>query len=302
MAYAKQGYCKAFAPCAVADQGGAAKNCIPLHTIMPILAAPTETKRHGQSQLVDWLFRPVKPKRCRQALSGLFMRILITALAFCGILHSTQAVAQTNTVVVELFTSQGCSSCPPADEILRSLAVRDDVIALALHVDYWDYIGWVDVFGRPEHTARQQAYANAAKVTTIYTPQMIIGGVDHMVGSRLMQVMETLQAHSRQQSAFDVRLTRSGSDVTIAAEPGLPGDYDVQLVRYTPLQTVDIRRGENAGSAFSYANVVTSWDVLQQWNGTSPLRISATAEGSDPVVVIIQRTGHGPIVGAARLR
>lgn len=229
------------------------------------------------------------------------MRLLLAAVGLTGVLAS-QVVAQDSPVVVELYTSQGCSSCPPADEILRELAKREDVIALALHVDYWDYLGWVDVFGKPEHTARQQAYAQAAQAAMIYTPQMIVGGTDQMVGSRPMQVMDSLQAHASKPSPFDVELMRSGDMVTITAAPGLPGDYDVQLVRYMPTQTVDIRRGENAGSQIDYANIVTSWTVLGQWDGLMPLDVSVPAEGPDAIVAIIQQTGHGAIVGAARLR
>ncbi len=230
------------------------------------------------------------------------MRLLLAAVGLAGLFNAAQAVAQDNPVVVELYTSQGCSSCPPADDILRELAKRDDVIALALHVDYWDYLGWVDVFGKPEHTARQQAYAHAAQAAMIYTPQMIVGGIDHMVGSRPMQVMDTLQAHADKPSPFDVQLMRSGDMVTITAAPGQPGSYDVQLVRYMPSQTVDIRRGENAGSQIDYANIVTSWTVLGQWDGLMPLDVSVPAEGPEAVVAIIQQTGHGAIVGAARLR
>ncbi|WP_019953879.1 DUF1223 domain-containing protein [Yoonia vestfoldensis] len=230
------------------------------------------------------------------------MRLLLAAIGLAGLFHASQVVAQDNPVVVELYTSQGCSSCPPADDILRELAKRDDVIALALHVDYWDYLGWVDVFGKPEHTARQQAYARAAQATMIYTPQMIVGGIDHMVGSRPMQVMDSLQAHANQPSVFDVNLVRSGDMVTITADPGAVGEYDVQLVRYLPLETVDIRRGENAGNEIDYANVVTSWIVLAQWDGQMSLDITVPAEGPDAVVAIIQQAGHGAIVGAARLR
>ncbi|MBQ2263525.1 MAG: DUF1223 domain-containing protein [Loktanella sp.] len=230
------------------------------------------------------------------------MRLIFAAISIFSFLQTPQVMAQNNPVVVELFTSQGCSACPPADEILRNLATRDNVIALALHVDYWDYIGWVDVFGRPENTARQQAYARATEARTIYTPQMVVGGVDQLVGSRPMQVMDTLQAHARLQSGFDVQLTRTGDIVTITANPGVPGTYDVQLVRYVPLQTVNIRHGENAGNVMEYANVVTSWEVLRQWDGTTPLELRARVEGADPVVVILQKTGPGAIVGAARLR
>jgi len=230
------------------------------------------------------------------------MRNLFAILSFIGLLQSTFAAAQEGPVVIELYTSQGCSACPPADAILQDLAKRDDVIALALHVDYWDYIGWKDIFASPAFTARQQAYARAANATTVYTPQMIVNGVDRMIGSRPMQVMDSLQNHGRTGLLFDVRLTRRGSRVMINAASGQGGDYVVQLVRYTPEETVAIQRGENAGRNLSYANIVTSWDVIGQWDGQSELALEADAAGDSPVVVIVQQSTSGPIVGAAQLR
>ena len=230
------------------------------------------------------------------------MRRLIAILSFIGLLHSTYAAAQEGPVVIELYTSQGCSACPPADAILQDLAKRDDVIALALHVDYWDYIGWKDIFASPAFSARQQAYARAANAKMVYTPQMIINGVDRMIGSRPMQVMDSLQNHGRTGLLFDVQLTRRGSRVMINAGSGPGGDYVVQLVRYTPEETVAIERGENAGRNLSYANIVTSWDVIGQWDGQSELALEADAAGDSPVVVIVQQSTSGPIVGAAQLR
>ena len=230
------------------------------------------------------------------------MRYFLAVLSVFGLFHTTQAVAQNGPVVVELYTSQGCSSCPPADAMLHELAMRDDVIALALHVDYWDYIGWKDVFGRPENTARQHAYARAANATTVYTPQMIIGGVDHVIGSRPMQVMDAVQARNREGNLVNISLRRAGDRVLITAATSTRGDYVVQLVRYTPEETVEIGRGENAGLNLSYAHIVTSWDVISRWDGRSALALEANAAGSDPVVVIVQQASNGPIVGAAELR
>ncbi|PXW67791.1 hypothetical protein C7964_105140 [Loktanella sp. PT4BL] len=230
------------------------------------------------------------------------MRYFLAALSVFGVMHATQVAAQDDPVVVELYTSQGCSSCPPADEMLHDLAKRDDVIALALHVDYWDYIGWKDIFANPAFTARQHAYARAANATSVYTPQMIINGVEQVVGSRPMQVMDALQAQREAGSLFDLQLTRREGAVLITAEPGQGGDYAVQLVRYIPEETVDIRRGENAGRKLSYANIVTSWEVVAEWDGRSPLAFEADAAGDSPIVVILQQSTHGPIVGAAVLR
>jgi hypothetical protein len=230
------------------------------------------------------------------------MRKFLAVLSFLGLFQATQVIAQNGPVVIELYTSQGCSSCPPADAMLHDLAKRDDVIALALHVDYWDYIGWKDVFGRPENTARQHGYAQAANAATVYTPQMVIGGVDHVVGSRPMQVMDAVQAQRRRGNAVNVSLTRRGNSVVVNAVTNTRGDYVVQLVRYTPQETVAIARGENAGKTLSYMHIVTSWDVIGRWDGRSNLALEAQAAGSDPVVAIVQLAGHGPIVGAAELR
>lgn len=230
------------------------------------------------------------------------MRSILAVLSFLGWFHAAAAVAQDGPVVIELYTSQGCSSCPPADALLHDLAQRDDVIALALHVDYWDYIGWADVFANPAFTARQHAYARAANATTVYTPQMVVGGVDHVVGSRPMQVMDALQAQAARGALFGVDLTRRGSDVLISASAGQGGDYIVQLVRFTPQETIAILRGENAGRTLSYSNVVKHWTVLGRWDGRSRLSLQAEASGNDAVAVIIQQGANGPIVGAAQLR
>jgi hypothetical protein len=230
------------------------------------------------------------------------MRAFLAALTFLGLVQASVVSAENGPVVVELYTSQGCSSCPPADAMLRDLAAREDVIALALHVDYWDYIGWKDSFGRPENTQRQHAYARAAHATTVYTPQMVFNGQDHVVGSRAMQVMDALQAHLARGNSFDVALFRSGDQVSIRANAGPYGDYAVQLVRFLPEATVDIRRGENAGRTITYSNIVTAWDVVARWDGRAPLDLLVNVSGGDAIAVLVQQTGHGPILGAAQLR
>ena len=207
-------------------------------------------------------------------------------------------------VVVELYTSQGCSSCPPADRFLaEELADRDDVIALALHVDYWDYIGWKDDFADPAYTQRQRGYARAAGSRTIYTPQMVIGGLDHVIGSHPSDVKRLINAHKAQASDVTVDLNRDGDDLSIALDPG---SYDrarmsVQLVRYTEQETRDIRRGENAGRKLVYANIVTDWVRLGGWNMRAARQMTTSVSGDDPIVVLVQHEGNGPIVAAARL-
>lgn len=231
------------------------------------------------------------------------MRIILSTLALCGALSATAASAQDNKVVVELYTSQGCSSCPPADALLADLVGRDDVIPLALHVDYWDYLGWKDAFGSREFTARQHGYARAAHVETVYTPQMVIAGVDHVIGSKAMKVMDHIAARRAQAVQVGLSAERDGQYIKISATPqaaGL-GAMVVQLVRYHPEETVAIRRGENAGKSISYVNIVTSWEVIGRWDGASPLAMNAAVEGSDPAVIVIQKDNFGPILAAVDL-
>ena len=207
-------------------------------------------------------------------------------------------------VVVELFTSQGCSSCPPADRILSELAERDDVIALALHVDYWDYLGWKDEFAIPGHTRRQRSYVRAIGKNTIYTPQMVIGGQDHVVGSRPMKISRLLQRHAARDAHVNVVARRVGDQISIEATTsgGTAVPAVVDLVTYLPEATVDVLRGENAGRTLTYHNIVRDWTRLGSWNGKSPYRATTRVPEGVPVVVLVQARNSGPILGAHRLR
>ncbi|WP_299614090.1 thioredoxin family protein [uncultured Tateyamaria sp.] len=214
----------------------------------------------------------------------------------------TPAVAQ-SPVVVELFTSQGCSSCPPADELMHELVKRDDVIALALHVDYWDYIGWKDEFADPAHAERQRGYAVEAGRRSVYTPQMIINGRADIVGARPMELAKLISDYSAETTPVTLDLTRSGDSVRIVAQSSQAnGPLVVQMLRYTPERTSRITRGENAGHTITYANVTEDWKILQEWDGVTDLSINADAPGDKPLVVMVQKGLSGPIVAAAQLR
>ena len=206
-------------------------------------------------------------------------------------------------VVVELFTSQGCSSCPAADEILLKLGDRDNVIALALHVDYWDYIGWKDQFAHAAFTKRQKGYARSFGSRMIYTPQMVINGTKDVVGNRPMEVAEAVDEYADMAMLAPLKLSRNGATLRIdaPAHAGMP-NADVILVRYTPQETVSIPRGENAGKDLTYSHIVTEWTDIGDWNGASPLEQNVPVEGAAPVVVLVQAKNHGPILAAARLR
>ena len=207
-------------------------------------------------------------------------------------------------VVVELFASQGCSACPPADEFLATLVSDPRVIPLALHVDYWDYIGWEDKFGDGHFTARQKAYARAAGSRTIYTPQMIVGGIDRVEGTRPEDVASLIRKHLAAGGRVALKLERAGDILRVWAEANPPLDRSVriQLVRYRPEETVEIEHGENAGRTVTYRNIVTAFDVIGDWGGQAPLALETRAEGDEPVAVILQNEGPGAILAAASLR
>lgn len=227
--------------------------------------------------------------------------------AALGLWTATAAMAEDLAMpgtVVELYTSQGCPSCPPADAYLRKLAEDPDVIALALHVDYWDYIGWTDAFAQPLFTARQKAYAHFVGSNTIYTPQMIVGGRAQVVGSDPEQVERAIRHDQRLPSLVQLNLIRRGDQLEIVAKAvsSLNAPVQVQLVRYHPLASVQIEYGENAGLVVNYANIVTDWDSLGQWDGKSVLHLTTNVTGTDALVVIVQAAGPGEILAASQIK
>ncbi len=209
-------------------------------------------------------------------------------------------------VVVELFTSQGCSSCPAADALLARLAARDDVLALALHVDYWDYIGWPDTFARAEHTARQKSYAHAAGMRSIYTPQMIIAGIDHVIGSKPMEVADYIEMFRDKPALVTLEAEAGADTMTLEAMAAtnmpLPGQMVVMLVRFNEREVVEIRRGENAGRTMEYTNIVTSMDKVADWDGRGVLDLTVPLAGDDAAAVFLQVAGPGEILAAVRVR
>lgn len=223
-----------------------------------------------------------------------------------GIWFAMMAVASAGerAVVVELYTSQGCSSCPPADALLAKIDSRDDVIALALHVDYWDYIGWKDEFADPAYTERQRAYARAANHRSIYTPQMIIQGETHVNGYKPMDLADAIQNHREQPAMADITLTRDGDRIRIRAEADRKfSSRAVVLVAVVdPKATVSIRAGENRGRTLDYHNIVTSLTEIGKWDGARRFDKTVRVGSSGRVAVIVQEPANGPILAAAQLR
>ncbi|MHA3915434.1 DUF1223 domain-containing protein [Halovulum sp. GXIMD14793] len=234
-----------------------------------------------------------------------YLRPLLTAAL---IALSPAAKAGEANVVVELFTSQGCSSCPPADAMLSKLTQQDGVIALAYHVDYWDYLGWKDTFAMNAFTQRQMDYVGHTNREWIrqrlrgkFTPEIIVQGTDSMVGHDSRAVMKRVHAHAKAMPAADIDLRLQGDMLEVKlATPETLGTLRVMLAQYVPQQTVSIERGENRGRTLTYSHVVTKLRYVGDWDGSGSDRM--TLKGVEgPVVIFLQKGEAGPILAAAEL-
>jgi hypothetical protein len=214
--------------------------------------------------------------------------------------------------VLELFTSQGCSSCPPADRVLGQLARDPSVLALSFPVDYWDYIGWKDTLAAPNYTARQKAYASATGKGQVYTPQMIVNGLTDAVGSDLGAIEQAERTTAKRGGVLSVPLSvvEEGGKIKVsvgAANAGAPKAGGVYLLAFASSRTVTVQRGENAGSTLTYANVVRAMSKIGDWNG-APVNLEADLaqahmNGADSYAVIVQageRATPSAILAAAR--
>jgi len=214
-------------------------------------------------------------------------------------LSPVAAIAAERPVVVELFTSQGCSSCPPANAYLNELSRdRRDILPLAFHVTYWDRLGWKDPFSLPAATQRQDRYGHRFGDGS-YTPEMVVDGVASMVGSDRGDVASAIEnAKRHSQTAATVSVTRNGEQLSIQVDSGR-GAAKVLLIGFDHEHTTAIGRGENSGRTLTEANVVRSIRSVGQWSGT-PLRLSEPfPEGQDVAVVL--EAPDGQIIGASRL-
>jgi hypothetical protein len=210
--------------------------------------------------------------------------------------------------LVELFTSQGCSSCPPAAAYLGTLARRTDLVALSFHVDYWDYIGWKDVFATRATTERQRAYARVLKQRYVYTPEMVIEGSAHDTGREAAPIERLLEAaRQRGQRRATPTLSRDASGaLTVVLEPFALGDglAEVTVALYDRRHATPIASGENQGRLLESFNVVRRLERLATWTGTTPGRWTVPDAGLEPgrgAAVIVQRADHGPVLGCNKL-
>jgi hypothetical protein len=210
--------------------------------------------------------------------------------------------------VVELFTSQGCSSCPPADAFLGELARRDDLVALSEHVDYWDYIGWKDPFASPDLTKRQHEYARLLKLRYVYTPQMVIQGADHVTGSDRAGVLRKI-AEAAALPRLPVGIRYVGEKILVSlpgADQAAQGETAaVWMAVFDRQHETAIRRGENGGRTLKNFNVVRSMVRIGTWSGQA-MEVPATmpevgGRHPDGCAVILQSLKTGRILGAAKI-
>ena len=213
-------------------------------------------------------------------------------------LQSTLVGNNTGTVVVELYQSQGCSSCPPANAALNAIADRNDVIALSFAVTYWDRLGWKDTFADPAYTDRQYAYSAALKNDSVYTPQVVLNGTTAIVGNGDGELNGAVAKAARLGKSPTITIT-NGS-VTIGAGKG---SADIILIHYDPRsQLVSIRAGENGGRKLPHKNIVRQLVTLGGWNGKAvSFKLSTKRDAAWRSVVLVQTKKTGPILAAQNI-
>jgi hypothetical protein len=231
---------------------------------------------------------------------------LAAVAAAAAVAAGPAAAERTSLTVVELFTSQGCSSCPPADALLTELSKRDDILALSVHVDYWDYIGWKDPFASPENTKRQREYARLFGLPFVYTPQMVVQGMAEASGARPNDVLHKIDL-LRTAKRLPVAVRRAAPDELVIeiAKADQEESANVWLVTFDREHVTAIKRGENGGRTLRYSNVVREMRKLASWRGEAlelraPVPGALQADGG--LAVLVQSTKDGRILGAGRLQ
>ncbi|MGN6516446.1 MAG: DUF1223 domain-containing protein [Rhizomicrobium sp.] len=239
-----------------------------------------------------------------------FLKAVVLAAAAAALLPAGLADAggaARRPIVVELYTSQGCNSCPPADSFLGQLAARKDVIAMSLPITYWDMLGWKDTLGSEADTKRQKAYAQAMWRGGVYTPQVIVDGVNDIVGGREAQIESAIAARAADETVVPVTISlgKSAIHVAIGASPMRDANATVWFFRIQPQATVNITGGENAGHTYTYRNIVRDIRAVGVWKGQSVAldlpRQELIGTSRDSIAVLVQQGGYGRIVGAAML-
>ena len=232
------------------------------------------------------------------------MRILSALGVVAASLLPLPAAAGDSPVLVELFTSQGCSSCPPADKYLGEITKDENVLGLAFHVDYWDRLGWPDTFADSENTNRQYAYARHFSNRSVWTPQFVVNGRDYSKGNFRAMVAEYVTKAAARPDTVELSATIDGNMLMVAASPlaeDLPR-MDVFVAHFTPEETVAVKRGENAGRTLTYHNVVTGLYPVGRWSGKNRGEVTVDLQGERPFVVFVQERKAGAIHAAMVIR
>lgn len=235
---------------------------------------------------------------------------LLSVLGASGAVAQTTAPDNQPKAVLELYTSQGCSSCPAADALLGDYVKKGDVVGLTLPVDYWDYLGWKDTLADAKFTARQRAYAKSRGDGRIYTPQIVVNGLAHVNGAHAKDIDHAISKTAGKLSGSRVPVSvasRDGKiviDVGAMAEGDKTGDAAVWVAFLRKEVQVPVRKGENQGQMLTYYNVVREWKQAGTWNGR-PLTIQVDRQSVkadvDGCAVLLQGGMTGPIVGSAYL-
>jgi hypothetical protein len=238
--------------------------------------------------------------------------LLIAGFTIASVVAASVTAARAGEprALLELFTSQGCSSCPPADRLVGQLATDPSLIALSVPIDYWDYLGWRDTLANPAHSARQRAYARARGDGQVYTPQIVVNGAADALGSDRAEIERAITQTDRKTGVMSlpVALTVNNStlDVSVSAADHLPAGAEVWLCPIAKSVPVAIGRGENRGHTVTYHNVVRNWVKLGTLsaapsNWSVPMA-QIKSQGIDAAAVIVQEGSHerpGIILGAA---
>ncbi|MBV8936974.1 MAG: DUF1223 domain-containing protein [Alphaproteobacteria bacterium] len=224
---------------------------------------------------------------------------LLTSLIWL-LLGTTPLFAGERPTVVELFTSEGCSSCPPADALLAELAARPDVLALSFHVDYWDRLGWKDPYSSADATRRQHAYADRLGLATVYTPQIVVDGQWQAVGSDRSEVEQALEAARRSHEEIPVVLAVDQGQAHITLGPGRNGDgaATLLLIGFDRRHVTAVARGENSGRTLPHVDVVRSIDEVAHFDGRARTFEVPIRSPCDRVAAILQARDGG-ILGVA---
>ena len=233
---------------------------------------------------------------------------LIVALS-AGLIVLPGTAAAGPRALVELFTSQGCSSCPPADKLIGELSRDPSLVVLSVAIDYWDYLGWKDTLAVPGNSGRQRGYARMRADRKVYTPQVVVNGSTHVLGSDKAAILGAIEATGKNTDTLSVPVSLSVVDgrVTVSAAAGKSGKpAEVWLCPVKKSVSVPISRGENHGRTVTYHNVVRGWIKLGEWNGAAnswsiPIKHFRT-DGIEAVAVLVQAgtpTAPGAVLGAA---